>query len=223
MPHRRKPSRVHHAQHRVPHVGRGGAHQASLGMSGTADGWKRGRGPSAFFQAPHCRQQRPAACHPASPDARSREPFPRTTAAGMAGPVALRDFARSRIRCSWRLGPVRFRHASSPADDGDEHEGVSSKKFSWPLTASAPSAQPDVPRPMSNPKRGNASPASGNAAGRRGSSVGAPSPGSPATRPAKSLIFTPTFRPDPSNPRPRPYTGSSSAAAAASEASWAMR
>ena len=33
-----------------PHVGRRGAHQTSLGMSGTAAGWKRGRGPSAFFQ-----------------------------------------------------------------------------------------------------------------------------------------------------------------------------
>ena len=33
-----------------PHVGRGGAHQASPGTSGTADGWKRGREPSAFFQ-----------------------------------------------------------------------------------------------------------------------------------------------------------------------------
>jgi hypothetical protein len=60
----------------------GAARQASLGTSGTADGWTRGRGPSAFFQAPHCRQQRPAACHPASPDARSREPSLRTTAAG---------------------------------------------------------------------------------------------------------------------------------------------
>jgi hypothetical protein len=63
-----------------------------------------------------------------------------------AGPLAFREFARSRIRCSWRLGPVRFRLASSLADAGDEHEGVSSKKFSWPLTASAPSAQPDVRR-----------------------------------------------------------------------------
>ena len=33
-----------------PHVGRGGARKASLGTSGTAAGWKRGRGPSAFFQ-----------------------------------------------------------------------------------------------------------------------------------------------------------------------------
>jgi hypothetical protein len=80
--HHRKRWRAHHTRHRVPHVGRGGAHHASLGTSGTADGWKRGRGPSAFFQAPHCRQQRPAACHPASPDARSREPSLRATAAG---------------------------------------------------------------------------------------------------------------------------------------------
>jgi hypothetical protein len=81
-----------------------------------------------FFQAPHCRQQRPAACHPASPDARSREPSPAPLRRERAGPLAFRDLARSRIRCSWRLDPVRFRPASSPTDDGDEHEGVPSKK-----------------------------------------------------------------------------------------------
>jgi hypothetical protein len=37
--------RAHHAHHRVSAHCRGGAHQASLRMSGTAVGWKRGRGP----------------------------------------------------------------------------------------------------------------------------------------------------------------------------------
>jgi hypothetical protein len=46
-----------------------------------------------------------------------------------AGLLARRHFARSRIRCSWRLGPVRIRQASSQTDDGDEHEGGRSKKF----------------------------------------------------------------------------------------------
>jgi hypothetical protein len=86
---------------------------------------------------------------------------------GRAGHLARRDFERSRSRCSWRLGPVRFRRASSQADDGDEDSRVPSKKRGWPLTASAPSAQPYVPRPMSNPKRGSASPGFGDAAGHR--------------------------------------------------------
>jgi hypothetical protein len=34
----------------VPHVGRSGAQDTFLGTSGTAGGWKRGRGPSAFFR-----------------------------------------------------------------------------------------------------------------------------------------------------------------------------
>ena len=152
--------RVHHARHRVPHVGRGGAHQASRRASETAAGWKRGRGPSAFFRETQGRPQRAAARHSASPDARSREPSPRSTGAGTrTGLLARRHFQRSRIRCSWRLGPVRFRQASSRADDGDEHGFP--KKLPWPLTASAPSARPDVPRPISNPKRGSAPPAPG--------------------------------------------------------------
>ncbi len=74
-----------------------------------------------------------------------------------AGHLARRDFQRSRIRCSWRLGPVRLRQASPRADD-EEEQGVP-KKRGWPLTASAPSVQPHVPRLMSNPKRGSAPPA----------------------------------------------------------------
>ena len=75
---------------------------------------------------------------PASPDARSRGPSPRATAAGTRRPLAIRDSERSRIRCSWRLGPVRFRQALPPADDGDEHEDEHKgfpqkiKKCGWP-------------------------------------------------------------------------------------------
>ena len=85
--HRWKPWRVHHAQHRVPHVGRGGAHQASLGTSGTADGWKRGRGPSAFFSGTPI-----VSGAPRNPPFRlhlMRDPvnrLPRTTAAGTRRP-----------------------------------------------------------------------------------------------------------------------------------------
>jgi hypothetical protein len=79
-----------------------------------------------------------------------------------AGSLALRDFSRSRIRCSWRLGPCAF---GSDRRRLMTRRSMSmrgpSKKFSWPLTASAPSVQPDVPRRMSNPKRGSAPPASG--------------------------------------------------------------
>jgi hypothetical protein len=51
-------------------------------------------------------------------------------------------------------------------DVGDEDRiGVSSKKRGWPLTSSAPSVQPDAPRPMSNPKRGSTWLGFGDAAG----------------------------------------------------------
>ena len=46
-----------------------------------------------------------------------------------AGRLERRDFSRSRIRCSWRLGPLRFRQASPPEDDRDEREGSAPKKI----------------------------------------------------------------------------------------------
>ena len=134
--------------------------QSLPATSGTAAGWQRGRGPCEIFRNPMVAvsARKPAIrLHP------MRDPVNRPLAESQrepAGRLDLRDFARSRIRCSWRLGPVRFRQASSPEDNGDEREG-SPKKFRWPLTASAPSAQPDAPRRMSNPKRGSARPASG--------------------------------------------------------------
>jgi hypothetical protein len=58
-----------------------------------------------------------------------------------AGLPARRNFARSRIRCSWRLGPVRFRQASSQADDdGMRHEGPPEK------ICHGPSLRPHPPR-----------------------------------------------------------------------------
>jgi hypothetical protein len=104
-----------------------------------------------------------------------------------AGLLACRHFQRSRIRCSWRLGPVRFRQASSQTNDGMSM-GAPRKNLPWPLAASAPSAQPDVPRPMSNPKREKRSTGFGNAAERRLNRAGAPAPGSPATRSTKTLF-----------------------------------
>jgi hypothetical protein len=189
--HFRKSWRAHHAHHRVPHVGRG-AHEASLGASGTADGWERGRGPSAFFlerqnqlgsssslreAGPVCdgealspavfaaRSSRVAATPPpncgggvvlrslllswffsgtplssgAPRDLPSRlhlmrdlvNPAPRMTAAETRRPLALRGFARSRIRCSWRRTPKRLRQVLPPVGDGDEPER-SHQPFSWP-------------------------------------------------------------------------------------------
>jgi hypothetical protein len=37
-----------------------------------------------------------------------------------AGHLARREFARSRIRCSWRLGPVRFRQSSSRTESWEK-------------------------------------------------------------------------------------------------------
>src|SRR5215218_155480 len=85
------------ARHRVLHVGRGRAHRASLGTSGTAGGWKPGRGPSAFFLEHLSRRSAPEPTIPASSDARSREPSPRANLFGnapglLAGP-GLRQIA----------------------------------------------------------------------------------------------------------------------------------
>jgi hypothetical protein len=159
--HHRKRWRAHHAQHRVPHVGRGGAHQASLGTSGTADGGKRGRGPSAFFQAPHCRQQRPTVCHPSSPDARSREPSPSDDRGGNAPALWRSENSQDRasgvrkgwIRCAsgWPL-PRRM--------IGMSMRGLLKKILMAPHCVGTIRATRRS-TPMSNPKRGNALPASG--------------------------------------------------------------
>jgi hypothetical protein len=106
-----------------------------------------------FFQAPHRLSERPATCHPASPDARSREPSPCSDRSGNARAVShsegLQDRA-SGVRGGWvRCASGRHRRRLTMRMS----MRLPSKNFSWPLTASAPSAQPDVPRPMSNPKR----------------------------------------------------------------------
>ena len=74
-----------------------------------------------FFRNSIVFRSAPQPAIPASPDARSREPSLARPRRECADSLALRGFARSRIRCSWRLGPVRFPQASPPADDGDEH------------------------------------------------------------------------------------------------------
>ena len=82
-----------------PHVCRGGAHHASLGASGTAAGWKRGRGPSAFFQGTPSFSGAPR--NPPSRLHLMRDPVNPPLARPRrerAGPLALPDFARSRIR-----------------------------------------------------------------------------------------------------------------------------
>jgi hypothetical protein len=184
--HHRKPWRAHHLQHRVPHVRRGGAHEASLETSGTAAGWKRGRGPSAFFGNPMLLRSAP---QPAIRLHLLRDPVSRPLARpqrGHAGLLARRDFARSRIRCSWRLGPVRFRHASSQADDGDEHEAAPQKNCHGPSLRPHPPRNPTFHARWVQPETGKRSPGYGITAERGLDTVGVSSPGSAATQPTKN-------------------------------------
>jgi hypothetical protein len=99
-----------------------------------------------------------------------------------AGLLARRHFERSRIRCSWRLGPVRLRQASSRADDGMSVRGVSRKKFAMaphcvrtirPTRRSTPDVQPETEKRSTG---------YGIAAERGLNGVGVPSSGSPATK-----------------------------------------
>jgi hypothetical protein len=71
-----------------------------------------------FFRNPIVLQSAP---HPAIRLHPMRDPVSRPLARPQrepAGLLARRHFQRSRIRCSWRPGAVRFRQASLPADDG---------------------------------------------------------------------------------------------------------
>jgi hypothetical protein len=76
-----------------------------------------------------------------------------------AGHLAYRQFERSRIRCSRRLGPVRFRRVSSQADDANE-DRVASKNADGPslrqhhppnptFHARCPTRNEEVPRSAS--------------------------------------------------------------------------
>ena len=88
------------------HVGRCGAHETSLGMSGTMEGPKRGRVPSAFFRQHLSRLSAPRLTIPASPDAPSREPSPRRTAAGTP-PASSRSQASQDRASGLRGGGIR--------------------------------------------------------------------------------------------------------------------
>jgi hypothetical protein len=102
-----------------------------------------------------------------------------------AGLLARRHFERSRIRCSWRPGTARFRRASSQADDGTSVRDPLKKIAMAPhcvrtLRATRRST-PDV-----QPETGKRSTGFGIAAERGPNRVGAPSPGSPATKSTKN-------------------------------------
>ena len=91
-----------------------------------------------FFRNSIVFRSAPQPTIPASPDARSRKPSPRTTAAGMRRLSRAPRLCKIAHQVSWRLGPVRFRQASPPADDGDEHEGPPQKMRMAPCRTSSP-------------------------------------------------------------------------------------
>ena len=127
--HRRKHSRVQRTQHRVPHVRGDVAHETCVRASGTGEGWKRGRGPSAFFSGGSIVSGAPRTSLPAHP---MRDPVNRLLARPRrerAGPSALRDFARSRIRCSPRMVRGASVRHHPRLMTGDEHGGVPLKKI----------------------------------------------------------------------------------------------
>ncbi len=109
-----------------------------------------------------------------------------------AGLLALRDSARSRIRCAWRLGSGRLRHASPTADEGSAW-GDPEKIHMAPCRTS--SFAPTLSFACSR-----------HPVERRLNSVRAPSLGSPATRATKILVYSSSKNGEQSNspltPRP---------------------
>jgi hypothetical protein len=177
-----------------------GCTKLPLGLAATADGSKRGRGPSAFFDHPILFQ---SATRPAirlhlimmRDLVNRRLARPRRE---RAGHLAHRDFERSRSRCSWRLGPVRLRQASPPADV--EHDRALRRHRCLPQkTRMAPHCVRTIrptrrSTPDIQPETGKRSTCYGNAAGRGLNSVVAPSPGSPATQSMMNLFLLRALR-----------------------------
>jgi hypothetical protein len=139
--------RIRHAQHRVPHVGRGGAHQASLETSGTADGWKRGRGPSAFFTR--------------KAKVTGEQPLPRSL--GEGSPRAARNERRRRRG----RGPPRRRRGLLPATLRNSQADFAIRIFFRHPIAANSAPQPairlhlmrdPVNRPLGRPRRELAGP-----------------------------------------------------------------
>jgi hypothetical protein len=75
-----------------------------------------------FFRNPVVLRGAPQPIIPASPDARSREPPPCTTAAGTRRPFRAWRLCKIARQVFVEAGPVRFRQASPPADDGNGHD-----------------------------------------------------------------------------------------------------
>jgi hypothetical protein len=136
------------------HVGRCGAHEAFLETSGTAAGWKRGRGPSAFFRRHLSRLSAPRPTIPASPDARSREPSPRARPGGNA-PAFSRGpgFARSRIRFRGARLRCACGRPSAPGWGRGWRDRYLPENADGPLPRFHPSAVPDAStHAWSNPR-----------------------------------------------------------------------
>jgi hypothetical protein len=95
------------------HGGGQGALHACVDASGTAEGWKRGRGPSAFLGRYLSRHPRPEPGADVLPQAHRSRP-PRTTDARSGEPWAPRE-GRGRSRMGPREGTVRgIAHRAKP-------------------------------------------------------------------------------------------------------------
>ena len=134
-------------------------------------------GPSAFFRGTPSFPERPATGHPASPDARSRRPCPRTTAAGTRQPSRAPRLCEIAHQVFVEAGPGALpARIVAPADDRDAHEESPEK------TRMAPHCVRTIrPTPRSTldvqPETGKCSAGFGNTAGRRPKRVGASSRG----------------------------------------------
>jgi hypothetical protein len=129
------------------HVGRCGAHEAFLETSGTAAGWKRGRGPSAFFLRHLSRLSAPRPTirlHPMRdpanhPLARDPARTPRPSRGPMLRKIAHRGFVGS------GSGALAAGHRRQSGDE-DGGIGIPQKTRMAPCRASIPLPLPTRPR-----------------------------------------------------------------------------
>ena len=141
------PWRVHHAQHRVParRPWRGAPGFPGERRERQTDGSAAGGHPH-FFRQPHRLPERPATHHPASPDARSREPSPGTSAAGTRRPFRAPRVCKIAHQMLVEAGsgalPGRHRRRRMIGMSTDEHEGVPSKNADGPLPCVLPRTRP---------------------------------------------------------------------------------
>ena len=138
--------RAHPAQHRVPYVRRGGAHPRFPGDVGNGSRMEARRGPIRVFSGCPIVSGAPRAGHPASPDARSREPSPRTTAAGRRRPSRTPRLCKIAHQVFVEAGPGALpARIAAPADDRDEHVESPSKNADGPSLRPHHLPSPHVP------------------------------------------------------------------------------